>query len=176
MEEEKSVVLGVKFKLKLDKETIKKLNEYFDEYGKAINFAVNLIQKELADDRFAGKIKLDENKKPLLDENGKKIYEFPNEYCSCGKQINRYVNNKPFCQECYKNKFTENGLRKRMYAAKGRKAVHNFNIKNATNKISKTHFNYVIREAFILDKSIKKQRKKRNERLRELKRKLNQFI
>nr|QBM01369.1 CRISPR-associated protein Cas14b.2 [uncultured archaeon] len=173
---EESIITGVKFKLRIDKETTKKLNEYFDEYGKAINFAVKIIQKELADDRFAGKAKLDQNKNPILDENGKKIYEFPDEFCSCGKQVNKYVNNKPFCQECYKIRFTENGIRKRMYSAKGRKAEHKINILNSTNKISKTHFNYAIREAFILDKSIKKQRKKRNERLRESKKRLQQFI
>ncbi len=171
-----NVTTGVKFKLKLDKETRQRLNDYFDEYGKAISFAVKVIQRELADDKFAGKIKLDENKKPILDKNEKKIYEFPNEFCSCGKIVSRYVNSKAFCQECYKNNFAENGLRKRMYSAKGRKAEHDINIKNATNLISKTHFNYAIREAFILDKSIKKQRQKRNEKLRNLKKKLNQFI
>ena len=170
------VTTGVKFKLKLDKDTTKKINEYFDEYGKAINFAVGIIQRNLADDKFAGKILLDKNKKPILDKNGKKIYEFPNEKCSCGNQINHYVNGKPFCAECYKLNFTENGIRKRMYSARGRKADPSINIKNATNRISKTHFSYVLREAFILDKSIKKQRKKRNDKLRELKRKLQEFI
>lgn len=174
--EENSIVTGIKFKLKLDKDTTNKLNNYFDEYAKAINFAVKVIRKEITEDRFAGKIKLDENKKPILSKDGKKVYDFPEDLCSCGKGVVRYVNNKPFCQDCYKNKFTENGLRKRMYSAKGRKAEEDINIKNSTNKISKTHFNYAIREAFILDKSIKKQRKRRYEKLRESKRKLQEFI
>nr|QBM01237.1 CRISPR-associated protein Cas14b.1 [uncultured archaeon] len=176
LSEQENITTGVKFKLKLDKETSEGLNDYFDEYGKAINFAIKVIQKELAEDRFAGKVRLDENKKPLLNEDGKKIWDFPNEFCSCGKQVNRYVNGKSLCQECYKNKFTEYGIRKRMYSAKGRKAEQDINIKNSTNKISKTHFNYAIREAFILDKSIKKQRKERFRRLREMKKKLQEFI
>ena len=118
MIEKNLVTTGIKFKLKLDKETERKLDKYFDEYGKAISFATNIIQKELADDRFAGKPRLDENKKPILDKNRKKIWDFPDELCSCGNQVNRYVNKKPFCKECYKNKFTENGIRKRMYSAK----------------------------------------------------------
>ncbi len=180
MEEENfdnaEVTTGIKFKLKLNSETREKLNNYFNEYGKAINFAVRIIQKQLADDRFAGKAKLDENKKQLLDEDGKKIWDFPSESCSCGKQVVRYVNGKPFCQECYRNKFSENGIRKRMYSAKGRKAEYDINIKNSTNRISKTHFNYAIREAFILDKSIKKQRKERFRRLNDMMRKLQEFI
>jgi IS605 OrfB family transposase len=173
---EDSITTGMKFKLKLDKETKTKLDNYFDEYGKAIRFATNVIQKELADDKFAGKARLDENKKPLLDENGKKTWDFPEEFCSCGNNVHRYVNRKPFCQECYKNKFTENGIRKRMYSAKGRKAEHQINIKNTTSKISPTHLQYAIREAYNLDKSVKKQRKKRYDNLRKLKIKLQEFI
>jgi len=170
------VTTGIKFKLDVDKETRKKLDDYFDEYGKAINFAVKIIQKNLKEDRFAGKIALGEDKKPLLDKDGKKIYNYPNESCSCGNQVRRYVNAKPFCVDCYKLKFTENGIRKRMYSARGRKADSDINIKNSTNKISKTHFNYAIREGFILDKSLKKQRSKRIKKLLELKRKLQEFI
>lgn len=170
------VITGVKFKLKLDGETKDRLNNYFDEYGKAINFATGVIQKQLSDDRFAGKPRFDENQKQVLDESGKKVWDYPNEFCSCGKQVIRYVNGKPLCQECYKDNFSENGIRKRMYSAKGRKAEPDLNIKNSTNKISKTHFNYAIRESFNLDKSIKKQREKRFKKLNEMRRKLQEFI
>jgi len=176
MSEQVIVTTGVKFKLKLDKEANKNLNDYFDEYGKAINFAVKVIDKELSKIRFAGKIKKDEKGEIIKDEKGKKIYEYPKESCSCGKEIRYYENEKPICENCFKLKFTENGLRKRMYSAKGRKAEQNINIKNATNKISKTHFSYAIREAFNLNKSIEKQKKERIRRLREEKKKLQQFI
>ena len=142
--EQDILTTGIKFKLKLDKELLNKLDDYFEEYGKAINFSANIIDKELAKFRFAGKIKKDNKGEIIKDENGKKIYEYPPEFCSCGNQIKYYEhqNNKPLCENCFKSKFTESGLRKRMYSAKGRKAEHNINIKNATNKISKTHFNY----------------------------------
>jgi len=174
--EQTSITTGIKFKLKLDKETKEKLNNYFDEYGKAINFAVRIIQMQLNDDRLAGKYKRDEKGKPILGEDGKKILEIPNDFCSCGNQVNHYVNGVSFCQECYKKRFSENGIRKRMYSAKGRKAEQDINIKNSTNKISKTHFNYAIREAFNLDKSIKKQREKRFKKLKDMKRKLQEFL
>ena len=176
MVEETKVTTSVKFKLKLDKETSEKLNNYFDEYGKAINFAVRIVDKELSKVRFAGKIKKDSNGEITKDEKGKNVYEYPDESCSCGKQIKYWENEKPICEECFKLKFTENGLRKRMYSAKGRKAEQDFNVKNSTNKISKTHFSYAIREAFILNKSVEKQKKARRKRLENERRRLQQFI
>lgn len=176
MVEKDLITTGIKFKLKLGKGAKEKLNNYFDEYGKAVSFATNIIQNELADDKLAGRYKRDGTGKLILDSEGKKILEFPEDFCSCGNQVNHYVNGKPFCRECYKNKFTEGGIRKRMYSAKGRKAEQDVNIKNATSKISKTHLQYAIREAFNLDKSVKKQRKKRYDNLRKLRIKLQEFI
>src|SRR3989338_4740573 len=136
VDESNSVTTGVKFKFKLSKETNKNLNDYFDEYGKAINYAVKIIDKELDPSKlvFAGKIKKDAENKIIKDSLGNKVYDYPNEKCSCGKEIRYYDNGKPLCNNCYKEKYTENGLRKRMYSAKGRKAEHGINILNSTNK------------------------------------------
>lgn len=176
MDEKSSVTTGIKFKLNLDKEIANGLNNYFDEYGKAINFAVRIVDRELSKIKFAGKIKKNSNDEIIKDENGKKMYEYPDESCSCGKQIRYWENEKPLCEDCFKLKFTENGLRKRMYSAKGRKAEQDINIKNSTNKISKTHFNYAIREAFNQYKSIKRQKQERRKRLTNERKRLNQFI
>ncbi len=173
---EEKVTTGIKFKFKLDKETKKNLGLYFDEYNKAINFAVRVIDRELSKLLFAGKIRKNENGEVVKDEKGDKIWDYPDESCFCGNKIKYYEGNKPICENCFKNKFTENGLRKRMYSAKGRKAEHEINIKNSTSKISKTHFNYAIREAFNQYKSIKRQKQERKKRLSNERKRLQQFI
>jgi IS605 OrfB family transposase len=170
------LIEGIKFKLQVEPEVSEKLNDYFEEYGTAVNYTLQVIQKELENDRFAGKIKLDLNNKPILDENKKKIWVFPNENCSCGEQVRRYVNNKPFCQKCYNMRFTEYGIRKRMCSVKNRKAEPAINIKNATNKISGSHFHSAIREAIQQYKSVQQQKRKKYQKLFKDKLRLQEFI
>lgn len=171
-----SITLGIKLKLLLDKEQKEKLKRYFEEYGKAVNFALKVISKSLANDVFAGKPKRDENGKVIKNENNKTVYEFPEDFCSCGGRVFHYVNNKPFCQKCYKENFSENGFRKKMVPTNFRKVNSSLNIKNSRAKVSSTHYHYAVREAFQIYKSFKKQIKKKREKLVSLKRKLKDFL
>jgi len=167
---EHTLILGIKFKIYPEKKDLEKINEYFDEYAKAVNFAARLIDKLKGQFLFMGK----RNK-----EDEERKYIFPIARCDfCGEEKEISYQNKrgkKICFSCYQNEFGENGIRKKLYATKGRKVNASYNIKNATNKLCATHYNYVIRDAFQLLDALKKQREKRISRLIRDKGKLKKF-
>lgn len=162
-----ALIQGIKFKLYInDSEIIKNLNNYFDEYAKAVIFAANVINKLRSPFAFVGK-----------KENNKWI--FPKDKCDfCKKETDiAYISkrSKKICNSCYQKEFGENGIRKKLYATRGRKVNPNYNIFNATKKLSPTHYNFAIREAFQLLEANKKQRSQRIKRLKRDKRRLKEF-
>ncbi|MEW6063026.1 MAG: transposase [Nanoarchaeota archaeon] len=167
---EHALILGIKFKIYPEKQDLEKLNNYFDEYAKAVTFAARVIDKLKSPFLFAGK----RNK----EEKGKK-WIFPIDDCNlCNKKKEiAYQNSKgkKICNSCYLLEFGENGIRKRIYATRGRKVDSNFNILNATSILSGTHYNFVVRDAFQLLDALKKQRNKRIKKLIRDKARLKQF-
>lgn len=166
-----ALILGVKFKLYPSKEEAEKLKNYFYEYAKAVTFAARIIDKLRNPFKFAGK----RNK----DENTKKKWIFDKGICEfCGKESDiAYINKnrKKICNSCYLDEFGENGMRKKLYSAKGREVNPSYNILNSTNGLAKTHYNYAVRDAFQLLDAIKKQRAQRIRRLSKDKIRLRQF-
>lgn len=167
---EHSLILGIKFKIYPEKKDIEKLNNYFDEYAKAVNFAAKIIDKLKEQFFFIGQ----KNK----EQTGKK-WIFPIEKCDfCGEEkeiVYQSKRGKKICKNCYMKEFSEGEIRKKIYSTKGRKVNPSYNIKNATNKLCATHYNYAPREAFQLLDALKKQREKRIRRLKKDKIRLRQF-
>ncbi|MEM2713678.1 MAG: transposase [Candidatus Aenigmatarchaeota archaeon] len=163
-----SLILGVKFKIYPEKQDIEKLNQYFTEYGKAVTFAAKIIDKLMSKFKFQGEKDKEKNK-----------FIFPIDKCDfCNKEKEIYYQNnqgEKICRSCYSKEFNANSIRKKIYATKGRKVNPSFNIKNVTKILAKTHYNYVIRDAFQLLNSLKKQRKKRIKKLQRDKAKLRLF-
>ena len=167
---EHSLILGIKFKLfienKLDK---KKLNEYFDNYSKAVTFAARIFDKIRSPYKFIG----------LKDKNTKK-WTFPKAkcvFCLEEKEV-AYANekdNSKICNECYLKEFGENGIRKKIYSTRGRKVEPKYNIFNSTKELSSTHYNYAIRDAFQLLDALKKQRQKKLKSIFNQKLRLKEF-
>ncbi|MCX8159140.1 MAG: zinc ribbon domain-containing protein [Candidatus Pacearchaeota archaeon] len=164
-----ALIFAVKFKIyPKNTEEEQKLNNYFDEYAKAVNFAVNVINKLKSRFIFQGKKDKKTNKwvYPIGECN----------FCKNEKEI-MYIskNNEKLCDSCYKKEFSENSMRKRMYPTRGRKVYSSYNIKNSTNQLSKTHYHLSIRHAFQLLKAVEKQRRKRESRLLKDKKRLRLF-
>lgn len=162
-----SLTLGYKFKLHLkNKEDKNRLNNYFDEYAKAVIFAINAINKLKSNFNFIGK-----------KETNKWV--FPKDKCSfCNKDTNiAYISKKgkKICNPCYQKEFGESGIRKKLYATRGRKVNPSYNIFNATKKLAKTHYHSAIKDAFQLLETNVKQKSQRIERLLRDKRRLKKF-
>ncbi|MEM2955068.1 MAG: transposase [Candidatus Nanoarchaeia archaeon] len=165
------LVTAVKFKLNPTKEELIEFDNYFTEYSKAVNFAIKKIYQITKDIKFLGKKK-------------EGIWIFPNDvcdYCNSKKEI-RYQdkkNKKNICNDCYKNNFDVNALRKKMVPVirgkRKEKLDSKLNIKNATNRIAPTHMHFAVREAYQIIKSLKAQRKKRIRKLNKDRQKLKKF-
>jgi len=165
-----ALILGIKFKIYPKKEDISKLNDYFDEYAKAVTFTAKIVDKLKAPFLFAGKRDKDTSKKKWV---------FPVDKCSFCKEkteINyRTKQGKNICNSCYLTEFGEQGLLEKIYATKGRKVSSSFNLFNSTKKLTGTHNNYVVKESLQLLDALKKQRSKRLKKLSNTRRKLKQF-
>lgn len=165
-----ALILGIKFKIYPHKDEVYKLNVYFDEYAKAVTFAARVIDRLTTPflKYFLGKKSKDD---------GKWIFPVDKcDFCVEKKEISyRNKSGKKICNSCYLLEFGENGIRKKIYATRGRKVNPNYNIFNTTNKLSGTHYNYVVREAFQLLDALKKQRAKRIRRLSKERSRLRQF-
>ena len=167
---EHALILGIKFKIYPKRDDLKKLNDYFDEYAKAVIFAARVVDRLKNPFLFIGK---------KNNENSKKKWIFPFDKCDfCEEKTeitHRTKQGKHICNSCYLLEFGENGVRKKIYSAKGRKVEPELNIFNATKALSGTHYNYSIREAFQLLDALKKQRQKRVKRLFRERIRLRQF-
>ncbi|MEM4318255.1 MAG: transposase [Candidatus Pacearchaeota archaeon] len=165
---EHALILGVKFKIYPERQDIEKLNQYFNEYGKAVTFAARIIDKLMSKFKFRGEKDKEKNK-----------FIFPLDKCRfCNEEKEIYYQNnrgEKICSSCYLKEFNVNSIRKKIYATKGRKVNPAFNIKNATKMLTKTHYNYVVVDAFQLLDALKKQRKKRIKKLQRDKAKFRLF-
>jgi len=164
-----SLILGIKFKLYVkNKEDKEKLNSYFEEYAKAVTFAAQIIDKIKSG--YLPQWKKDKKLKRIIFPKGKC------DFCGTKTEIGWISKRgKKICKNCYSKEYGENGIRKKLYATRGRKVNPSYNIFNATKKLAATHYNYAIREAFQLLEANRKQRQERIRRLLRDKKRLREF-
>lgn len=164
-----TITTGVKFKLILNNEQKNKLNEYFNEYAKAVTFCAKVIYRQRKYLKYMGK-----------KENNK--WEYPIAVCNyCGNNKEIYkqdqANAKKICKDCYNNEFGDNAIRKKMIPVRGKKerVEAKNNIHNATKKLSDTDRHLAFDDAINILKSLEQQKKEMKKRLIKSQKKLKYF-
>ncbi|MBI4116245.1 IS200/IS605 family element transposase accessory protein TnpB [Candidatus Pacearchaeota archaeon] len=205
---EHALITGVKFKIYPKKEELSKLNDYFNDYAKAITFAARVIDELKSPFKFCGlsiswvedliekypdkedvkKIVIKYGYSPkqleyaleMISNKKKEKYSYIQDKCNfCDLETEIFYlksdGGVKICKQCYLKKFSEQGLLEKIYAAKGRRVNPSFNLFNVTKNLSRTHNNYIIKEAIQLLDALKKQRRERIVRLAKDRRRLRQF-
>jgi len=170
---EDNITTSIKFKLYFDSEKDKReMDEFFDEYAKAVTFAARVISKLRKPFRPLGKY-VD---KTWVSETG------VCSKCKGGKELYRIntFNGEKLCKDCYYSDYSDTALRKRIVPAirgkrKGEKIDGKFNLRNVTTKISPTHMHYAVRDALQILDALKEQRKQKWGRYRRDMRRLREF-
>ncbi|MEM2875065.1 MAG: transposase [Candidatus Hadarchaeales archaeon] len=167
------VITSVKFKLYFDNENDRReMDEFFDEYAKAVTFAARIIDK------------LRKKFKPLGRYVDKRWVPEIGVCSKCNKngelyRVNTY-NGEKLCKSCYNQDFSDTAIRKRIVPVvrgkrKGEKVDGSLNLRNVTTKISQTHMHYAVRDALQILDALKKQRKQRLKRHIRDKKRLKMF-